>query len=124
MTRQFLPDYRAVPTTGGWRPSFRLFVGEGERLVPYKDGPKFFPSREAAVAAAKEHVQRILNPTIRAEKIEAPVPEIASEVQDFLARRDQEAEEERTRVFGSDGPAMVFPRRGKPVQVERRRARA
>jgi hypothetical protein len=71
-------------------------------------------------------VKRILNPAIRSEQIErAPVLDaLVDEVTAFLARRKQEADEEKVRVFGDVGPSTVFLRGGRQVQVEHKRRRA
>lgn len=114
----FLPEYLAVPTSQGWRPSFRLFAGERERLVPYKDGPRFFPSKTEAESAAKDHVRPILNAPIYADQR----TEI-SEIEAWRAKRDAQAEKERVKVFGQRPRAIVRDCAGNEVKVETRRAR-
>jgi hypothetical protein len=121
--RAFLPDYKAVPTASGWRPSYMLFVGD-ERMVPFKGGPRYFPTKEAAIAVARSYVQQILNPKLRSETMEPANDALSEEARDFLARRDGEVEEERKRVFGGDVPSTVYLRGGRTVAVEMKRRRS
>lgn len=119
MSRTFFPKAHYLPIGSGYKPLFRWFEESSWTMVPNTPA---LPTVKQALAAAEAYMKTRMNPPIRAEKIETPVREgLVDEVQEFLVRRDKWAEEERRSVFGSDGPAMVFPRRGKPVQVERRR---
>lgn len=125
MSRLFCPDYGALPTPRGYRPMHSWFADEKLRLTVFKDGPRYFPTAAAARQAAKDYVTGIINGRDRAEKIETPADPLEQEIADFLARREQAAAEERERIFGSEGPSMVYPGKGKaPVMVERKRRRA
>lgn len=126
MSKAFLPEYSQMPYGPKYRPLFRLFTGENWRLVRKDGKPVECDTVGQAITEAKECVKRILNPAIRSEQIEAaPVPDaLVDEVTAFLARREQEAEEEKVRVFGGVGPAIVYPGRGRPpVQVEHKQRR-
>lgn len=118
MTGDFLPQYSCIPTATGWRPSYKLFVGQREKLVP---GAAIFPTPAAAVKAAMEYVQRKLNPPIRSEVMETEADILG--IEEWREQKAREAEEERAKVLGAEGPQTVFSRHGKPVVVERRRAR-
>lgn len=123
MTKAFLPEYGQMPYGEKYRPLFKLFAGENWRFVRKDGKPMEYDTAGQAVDAAKECVKRILNPAIRCEEIEAPSNDaLAGEAAAFLARRDQEAEEQKARVFAS--MSTVFLRSGKQVQVERVRRRA
>ena len=119
----FLPEYSQMPVGDRYRPLFRLFAGENWRYVRKDGKPVECDTAGKAIEAAKECVKRILNPVIRSEEIKAPVIDpLADEVVAFMARRDQQAEEEKARVFGS--MSTVFLKGGRQVQVETRRRRA
>lgn len=123
MTKAFLPEYGQMPYGDKYRPLFRLFADENWRFVRKDGQPVECDTAGQAVEAAKECVKRILNPVIRSEEIEAPANDaLADEAAAFLARRDQEAEEEKARVFAS--MSTVFLRSGKQVPVETKRRRA
>ena len=126
MTKEFLPEYSQMPYGTRYRPLFRLFAGENWRFVRKDGEPVECDTAGQAITAAKECVKRILNPAIRSEQIEqAPaIDALADEVTAFLARREQEAEQEKVRVFGDVGPSTVFLRGGRQVQVEHKRRRA
>lgn len=122
---EYFPEHMAISCRGGYRAAFRLFSGSPVKYVS-KDGlPLVFPSEGEAKAAARECLKRVLNPPIRAEQIEAPrANPLEEEFQEFLARREQEAAEERARVFSYAAPATIYPGKGKPpVVVETRRRR-
>ncbi|UPT53378.1 hypothetical protein [Synechococcus phage Ssp-JY39] len=120
MTKAFLPEYGQMPFGEKYRPLFKLFAGENWRFVRKDGKPVEYDTAGQAVDAAKECVKRILNPAIRSEEIEAPSSDaLAGEAAAFLARRDQEAEEQKARVFAS--MSMVFLKGGRTVAVERRR---
>lgn len=118
MSGDFLPQYKAVPTSTGWRPSYRLFVGEKEKVVP---GSPVFPSVAEAVQAAMDYVRVKLNPPILSYAVKPDADELIR--QEWREQKVREAEEERVKVFGAHGPQTVFSRHGKPVTVERRRHR-
>lgn len=123
MTKAFLPEYGQMPYGEKYRPLFKLFAGENWRFVRKDGKPVEYDTAGQAVDAAKECVKRILNPAIRSDEIEPPANDaLAGEAAAFLARRDQEAEEQKARVFAS--MSTVFLRSGKQVQVERVRRRA
>lgn len=126
MTKEFLPEYSQMPYGSRYRPLFRLFAGENWKFVRKDGQPVECDTATQAAAVAKECLTRILNPAIRSEHAEtAPVPDaLADEVAAFLARREQEAEHEKVRVFGDVGPSTVFLRGGRQVQVEHKRRRA
>ncbi|HWK65376.1 MAG TPA: hypothetical protein VNS34_10570 [Rhizobiaceae bacterium] len=126
MTKEFLPEYSQMPYGSRYRPLFRLFAGENWRFVRKDGQPVECDTAIQAIAAAKECLTRVLNPSIRSEQIEqAPAMDaLADEVTAFLARREQEAEQEKVRVFGDVGPSMIYPGRGRPpVAVEHRQRR-
>jgi hypothetical protein len=126
MTKAFLPEYSQMPYGSRYRPLFRLFAGENWRFVRKDGQPIECDTAGQAIAAAKECLTRVLNPAIRSEQIEqAPALDaLADEVQAFLDRREQAADEEKVRVFGDVGPSTVFLRGGRQVQVEHKRRRA
>jgi len=108
----FLPDYRAVPTSKGWRPSVCRFVGEREKLVPYEGGPRYFATKDEAVEAAKEYMRQSLNPPIRAEKAEA---DTLGRAQWHIERAARAAEQQEQALGG------IISRR-RLIKIERRRA--
>lgn len=116
MIGDFLPEYKAVPTPRGYRPSYRLFVGEREKLVPYREGPQHFPTATAAIDAAKEYVRAKLNPTIRAEQAEVVADVLG--VDAWHRERAGQAARDQQEAFGT-----IFVKH-KPVKVEIRRVRA
>lgn len=121
----FLPDYRAVPTSKGWRPSYRLFEGQKEKLVPYKGGPRFFDTAEEARAAAREYLRPHLNPPLAAGEI--PLEQELSEIEQWRREKAEQEEAERRKVFGEMPTKVVFTRSGRAVEVEtmsRRRMKA
>lgn len=126
MTKEFLPEYSQMPHGRKYRPLFKLFSGENWRFVRKDGQPIECDTAVQAITAAKECVKRILNPAIRSEQIEQPpaMDGLADEVTAFLARREQESEQEKVRVFGDVGPSTVFLRGGRQVQVEHKRRRA
>lgn len=126
MTKEFLPEYSQMPYGSRYRPLFRLFAGENWRFVRKDGEPIECATASQAINEARECVKRILNPAIRSEEMEtAPASAaLADEVTAFLARREQETEEEKVRVFGDVGPSTVFLRGGRQVQVEHKRRRA
>lgn len=119
---QFCPDYRAVSTSHGWRPSYRLFEGQRERLVPYKNGPRYFPTADDAREAAREYLRPHLNPPITA--YEMPLERELSEVDRWRRRRSELAEAEKRQIFGESSPKTVFTKNGRQVEVEVKRRRA
>jgi hypothetical protein len=122
----FLPEYSQMPVGDRYRPLFRLFAGEGWRYVRKDGRPVECATISQAISEAKDCVRRILNPEIRVEHIEAVANDaLADEVQAFLAKREQEAEAEREKVFGGIVRSVIHMRGGRQVQVEtikRRRA--
>ncbi len=118
MTDEFLPEYRAVPTASGWRPSFRRFVGEREKLVPYPGGPRYFPSAEQAKAAAMEYLKVQFNTPVAGCVIE-PKQEL-DEYTRWRRQKDEQERAERARVFGAK-PAAPRNVSGSSVVVEYRR---
>lgn len=121
---EYFPEHMALACRGGYRAAFRLFSASPVRYVS-KDGlPLVFATEAEAKAAARECLSRVLNPPIRAEKIEDQNNPLEEEFQDFISRREREAAEERARVFGQAGPATIYPGKGRPpVKVETRRRR-
>ncbi len=118
--KQFFPEYSQMPYGDRYRPLFRLFAGENWRFVRKDGKPIECETAGSAIAAAKECLRLVLNPEIRSEAIEAAANDaLSGEAAAFLARRDQEAEEQKARVFAS--MSTVFLRGGRQVQVERRR---
>ena len=116
MTGDFLPEYKGVPTSKGYRPSYRLFVGEREKLVPYREGPRYFTTLAGAIEASKEYVRAKLNPVIRSEQ-----SEVVADILGVSAWQDEKAAQparDQIQAFGT-----IF-HKGRPVQVEKRRARA
>lgn len=126
MTKEFLPEYSQMPYGSRYRPLFKLFAGENWRFVRKDGQPVECATASQAINEARECVKRILNPAIRSEQIEhAPALDVlADEVTAFLARREQEVEQEKVRVFGDVGPSTLFMRGGRQVQVEHKRRRA
>lgn len=123
MTKAFLPEYGQMPYGDKYRPLFKLFADENWRFVRKDGQPVECDTAGQAIDVAKECVKRILNPVIRSEEIETPANhQLADEAAAFLARRDQEAEEEKARVFAA--MSTVFLKGGKQVAVERVRRRA
>ena len=124
MTKSFLPDYSQMQIGSKHRPLFRLFAGEGWKFVRKDGRPLEFDTSIQAIEAAKECVRAILNPPIRAEQT-APVEiELDLRIEEWRRQREEQALQERQRVFGTDGPSMIFPGRGRPaVAVEHRKAR-
>jgi hypothetical protein len=122
---EYFPEHMAISCRGGFRAAFRLFSGAPVRYVSKDGQPLVYPTEGEAKAAARECLARVLNPPIRAEKIEPPAPDpLESEYKEFLTRREQEAAEERARVFGSAAPTKFYPGKGRaPVVVETRRRR-
>jgi hypothetical protein len=124
LTGDFLPDYRAVPTKNGWRPSIKRFVGEREKLVPYPDGPRYFETEAEAKAAAMEYMRAILNTDIEAEQVAAEIE--LTEMQKWKMSKAEQAAAERLKVFGVrdfHGNKVAVERvKGRTVVVERRRA--
>lgn len=114
----FLPTYHSVPTANGWLPSYKLFVGQRERIIP-GIGP--FSSPAAAVKAAMDYVQIKLNPPILSHAVEPDADELLR--QEWREQKAREAHQERSRVFGTEGPQTVFSCQGRPVTVERRVSR-
>ena len=115
MADQFLPDYSTMAINGRYRPLFRLFEGSGWKYVRRDGIPVDCDTVSQAIEAAKECVKYILNPPIRAEQAEI--------VQDVLGvdawhrERAGQAARDQQAAFG-----QIFVR-GKPVAVEKRRAR-
>lgn len=120
-TKSFLPDYGSLSVDGAYLPLFKLFAGESWRYVRRKGQKVRCETAAAAIIAAKEHVRAILNPPILTTKAEQNIPEIIPEILDVDAWRQSKAEEqaaERERVFSG----TIF-RKGRAIQVEKRRAR-
>lgn len=126
MTKEFLPEYSQMPHGRKYRPLFRLFAGENWKFVRKDGKPVECDTAGQAVNEARECVKRILNPVIRSEQVEqAPAMDaLADEVTAFLARREQETEQEKVRVFGEVGPSTAYLRGGRQVQVEHKRRRS
>lgn len=122
---EYFPEHMALACRGGYRAAFRLFSGSPVKYVSKNGEPLVYATEGDAKAAARECLARVLNPPIRAEKIEAVGHDpLEGEFQEFLARREQAAAEERARVFGQAGPATIYPGKGRPpVKVETRRRR-
>lgn len=121
---EYFPEHMALACRGGFRAAFRLFSGSPLKYVNKSGLPLVFATEAEAKAAARECLSRVLNPPIRAEKIEEPHNPIEEEFQDFISRREKEAAEERARVFGEVGPATIYPGKGRPpVKVETKRRR-
>lgn len=116
----FLPEYRAVPTSRGWRPSIKRFVGEAEKLVPYPGGPRFFPTKDEAEDAAKEYMRVTLNREIKGERSEDHAAEL-SEIDAWRRAKAEQEQAEKDRVFGSNGPRIVRNCNGGEVIVEQRK---
>lgn len=124
MSRKFCPDYGALPTRQGYLPMHAWFADEKLKVTTFKGERKYFQTAAAARQAAKDFVTEQINGRDRAEQVEAQHDPLEDEFQDFLARREQQAAEERARVFGSAAPTIVYPGKGKPpvvVEVKRRR---
>lgn len=115
MNGDLLPEYKAVPTPHGYRPSYRLYVGQPERCVTYPEGPRYFATAGEAVRAAQEHVRATLNPPIRAEKLVA-TDELG--VDEWRRQKAQQAIEEQQSVLG----AIII--KGRQIEVETKRRRA
>lgn len=119
----FLPEWNAVPNgRGKFIPIYRRFDGEDWKQL-WRDGRAvLLETADEARKVARDHVKRLLNPEIKAQvtpAVETPIPAILDVDQWRLDREDKQRQE-RDRTFG----AMVFPRRGKPVRVEKIRRRA
>lgn len=111
---QFLPEYSFVPTRGGYRPAYRLFVGKPLHMVP---GSEPLPTAGQAVAAAMDYVRERINSKIEAEQIE-----VEAELSEFDAWKRRKADQERAerhRVFGPQ--AIIRDCAGNEVKVETRR---
>jgi hypothetical protein len=124
MSRDFLPEYSTMAVGSRYRALWRLFAGERWRMVRKDKKPVECDTASQAIAAAKEHVARILNPKIHAEQMEGEVADVLG-IEAWRLRKEREATEERKQVFGAGPAKIVFPRRGKPVEVvslKRRRA--
>lgn len=121
-TGDFLPEYRAVPTSNGWRPSFRRFVGERERLVPFPNGPRYFATKDEARDAAKEYLRGQFNTPVTGCVCETP--EHLDEVAEWRQRKEEEAAIEIRRVFGDARPISIRDVNGREIAVERKRRRA
>lgn len=120
----FLPEYSQMPVGDRYRPLFRLFAGEDWHYVRKDGKPVECSTISQAIAEAKDCVRRILNPEIRVEHIETMANDaLADEVQAFFSRRDQDAEDERERVFGGIDRSTLYLRGGRQVQVESKRRR-
>ncbi|MER8532097.1 hypothetical protein NKH61_05275 [Mesorhizobium sp. M1005] len=68
MSASFLPEFKVVPVSGGYRGSYRLFEDKPFRLIP---GAENHPTAGQALNAAKAYVRERLNPPIRGEITEA-----------------------------------------------------
>ena len=124
MSKTFLPEWGQMPDGVMYRPIFKLFAGDDWKMVLVNKQPVKCATAGQAIAAAKEHVESILNPKIRSEQIEMIDADVLG-IEEWRQRREQEASEERERVFGGNVPATIFPGRGRPpVAVEYRRRRA
>src|SRR5690606_14170383 len=81
---EYFPEHMALACRGGYRAAFRLFSASPVRYVS-KDGlPLVFATEAEAKAAARECLSRVLNPPIRAEKIEDQNNPLEEEFQDFI----------------------------------------
>lgn len=117
MTKTFLPDWHYLSIGGHYRPLWKLFKGEDWRQLFCKGKPVLCGSAQEAMDRAEAHVERILNPAIRAERIETAHADILG-IEEWRQKKAQEAEEEREKVFG----AVVA--KGRVIPVERKRRRA
>lgn len=115
---KFLPEYSSMPLCGSYVPLYRLFRDHNWKYL-LRGGQKVLcKSSKEAVEAAKDHVERILNPTIRSQNIPEIIPEADEDVlgvEEWQRQREEAQEAERVRVFG------VRDRKGRQIIVERRR---
>jgi hypothetical protein len=124
MTKSFLPEYSQMPVGSRYRPLFRLFADEAWKFVRKDGKPIECDTAGQAVEAAKECVKLILNPPIRAEKLTCdPEPAIDLGIDEWRQRREQEAAEERARLFGSEGTTIYLGHGRTAVVVEHRHRR-
>jgi hypothetical protein len=124
VTRKFCPDYGALPTRLGYLPMHAWFADEKLKVTTFKGERRYFPTAADARQAAKDFVTEQINGRDRAERVEVQHDPLEDEFQDFVLRREQKAAEERARVFGTAGPATIYPGKGKPpvaVEIKRRR---
>lgn len=99
---------------------YKFYLESPWTIVP---GRKLFATQREATDAADAYMAEKLNKANHHEMME-PVEEnpLDGEVKDFLARREQKAIEEKSRVFG-DKPAATIFRKGKQVKVEHKNKR-
>lgn len=114
MSRQFCPDYGALPTLQGYRPMHSWFADEKLRLTTYKDGPRYFPTFSQARNAAKEYVAMKINGRDRSEQ--TAVADVLG-VAEWKRDRAGRAASDQIEAFGT-----IFVKH-KPVIVEKRRGR-
>lgn len=114
----FLPEYAHLPWKGRYRPMFKLFANEAWRYVRKGGKPVECETAAQAIEAAKECVKAILNPTIRAEKVEAEaaIPDFLDPEAWSRERAERQAAEQEE-AFGT-----IFVK-SRPVKVQRSRRR-
>lgn len=114
--RTFFPRANSMPYGLGYLAMYRFYDESPWTIVP---GRESHPSVAAALKAAESYMRERMNPQIRTEHAE-PDP-IEDEVSAWRRRKEEEAQEERAAVFGTTGPAIIFAKGGRQVQVERRK---
>ena len=116
MTKAFLPEWSVTAYGMTYRGLYRFYTDQDWHMICEKKVPVNFPTASQALAAAKAHVERALNPPIRVGHMEHGADILG--IEEWRQKKAQEAEEEREKVFG----AVVA--KGRVIPVERKRRRA